>query len=163
MSFFTDPLSALRIAKLPQAPQLPPDEDSEQGEGADSLGSLPTGMGHQPCKFTSRIKANPHLRNLASDGSKLHAETKTSGTLIQAISHLSCIRVFFAGLSSIRFRDKIGPSSVLHSTEIRGWILEWCSIWRGYSGLSFACISKEIGDMTKGECGILSNRCKEAW
>jgi hypothetical protein len=26
----------------------------------------------------------------------------------------------------------------------------------GYSGLSFACVAKEVRDMTKGECGVLS-------
>ena len=26
----------------------------------------------------------------------------------------------------------------------------------GYSGLSFACLAKEITEMTKGECGVLS-------
>ncbi|KAJ6611132.1 Alpha/Beta hydrolase protein [Mycena sp. CBHHK59/15] len=31
-----------------------------------------------------------------------------------------------------------------------------CHHGAGYSGLSFACLAKEIGDMSKGECGVLA-------
>jgi len=31
-----------------------------------------------------------------------------------------------------------------------------CHHGAGYSGLSFACLAKEITEMTKGECGVLS-------
>lgn len=31
-----------------------------------------------------------------------------------------------------------------------------CHHGAGYSGLSFACVAKEIADMTQGECGVLS-------
>jgi protein phosphatase methylesterase 1 len=31
-----------------------------------------------------------------------------------------------------------------------------CHHGAGYSGLSFACVAKEIVDLTKGECGVLA-------
>ncbi|KAF8813490.1 hypothetical protein BYT27DRAFT_6373728 [Phlegmacium glaucopus] len=31
-----------------------------------------------------------------------------------------------------------------------------CHHGAGYSGLSFACLAKEVTEMTKGECGVLS-------
>lgn len=31
-----------------------------------------------------------------------------------------------------------------------------CHHGAGYSGLSFACFAKEVGDMTRGECGVLA-------
>jgi protein phosphatase methylesterase 1 len=31
-----------------------------------------------------------------------------------------------------------------------------CHHGAGYSGLSFACLAKEVTDMTKGECGVLA-------
>lgn len=34
-----------------------------------------------------------------------------------------------------------------------------CHHGAGYSGLSFACMAKEITDMTKGECGVLAYDC----
>jgi len=31
-----------------------------------------------------------------------------------------------------------------------------CHHGAGYSGLSFACLAKEVTDMTKGGCGVLA-------
>jgi hypothetical protein len=31
-----------------------------------------------------------------------------------------------------------------------------CHHGAGYSGLSFACLARELGDMSKGECGVLA-------
>lgn len=40
-----------------------------------------------------------------------------------------------------------------------------CHHGAGYSGLSFACFAKEVTDMTKSECGVLSfdARCHGLW
>lgn len=35
-----------------------------------------------------------------------------------------------------------------------------CHHGAGYSGLSFACFAKEVVDMSKGECGVLSLDCR---
>ena len=35
-----------------------------------------------------------------------------------------------------------------------------CHHGAGYSGLSFACFAKEVTDMSKGECGVLSYDCR---
>ena len=35
-----------------------------------------------------------------------------------------------------------------------------CHHGAGYSGLSFACVAKEVTDMGRGECGVLSYDCR---
>ena len=35
-----------------------------------------------------------------------------------------------------------------------------CHHGAGYSGLTFACMAKEVTDMSKGECGVLSYDCR---
>lgn len=35
-----------------------------------------------------------------------------------------------------------------------------CHHGAGYSGLSFACMAKEVTDMSRGECGVLSLDCR---
>lgn len=35
-----------------------------------------------------------------------------------------------------------------------------CHHGAGYSGLTFACMAKEITDMSKGECGVLAYDCR---
>ncbi|KAJ7266703.1 Alpha/Beta hydrolase protein [Mycena rebaudengoi] len=137
-NLYRSALSA-RLAKLPL--DLPPsDEDGAEGsESGDSLGMLPGGSGsglgppampaHSP-----RVKRAPN-----PDFAPISAAAYFADALQVAVAPraLDC-RVYY---TAPKFAD--GTVIVCHHGA-------------GYSGLSFACLAREIGDMSKGECGVLA-------
>ncbi|PIL32361.1 hypothetical protein GSI_05607 [Ganoderma sinense ZZ0214-1] len=129
-----------RFAKAPQLPPLPGEED-EEDEAGDSVGSLPTGMGPPAAPFRTPRAA----RKRAPDPSL--APISASGFFDQAMQvtgpHLDLdIRAYY---TPPKFED--GTVMVCHHGA-------------GYSGLSFACMAKEVTDMSRGECGVLSYDCR---
>ena len=44
--------------------------------------------------------------------------------------------------------------------KFEGGTVMVCHHGAGYSGLSFACVAKEVTDMSRGECGVLSYDCR---
>ncbi|EIW57923.1 protein phosphatase methylesterase [Trametes versicolor FP-101664 SS1] len=116
-----------RFAKAPQLPPLP-GEDEEEDESGDSIGSLPTGMGPPAAYHTP----NPAFTPISASG---YFEQAIQVSVPQ--SDLD-VRVYY---TPPKFED--GTVIVCHHGA-------------GYSGLTFACMAKEITDMSKGECGVLS-------
>ncbi|KAI0373614.1 protein phosphatase methylesterase [Pilatotrama ljubarskyi] len=123
-----------RFAKAPQLPPLP-GEDEEDDESGSSVGSVPGGMG-PPAAAPRKHGPNPAF-----------APISAAGFFEQAIqvavpqSDLD-VRVYY---TPPKFED--GTAMICHHGA-------------GYSGLSFACMAKEIADMSKGECGVLSYDCR---
>ncbi|KAI0648689.1 protein phosphatase methylesterase [Trametes meyenii] len=128
-----------RFAKAPQLPPLPGEEDEE--DGRDSLGSLPSGMGPPAVPSRTPRAARKHTPNPS------FSPISASGYFEQAMqvavtpSDLD-VRVYY---SAPKFED--GTVIICHHGA-------------GYSGLTFACMAKEITDMSKGECGVLSYDCR---
>ncbi|KAI0667925.1 protein phosphatase methylesterase [Trametes maxima] len=128
-----------RFAKAPQLPPLPGEEEEEDDK--DSLGSLPSGMG--PPAAPSRTPRAARKRSPNPSFSPISA----FGYFEQAIqvsvvpSDLD-VRVYY---TAPKFED--GTVIICHHGA-------------GYSGLTFACMAKEITDMSKGECGVLSYDCR---
>ncbi|TFK33423.1 protein phosphatase methylesterase [Crucibulum laeve] len=128
-----------RLAKLPA--DLPPHNDEEDEEETDSLGPLPgSGMGPPAMPFTSPQSSKAKkLPNLAfapiSAGSFFNDAAQVA---VQARS-LDC-RVYY---TPPKFADREGTVMVCHHGA-------------GYSGLSFACFAKEVGELSGGECGVLA-------
>ncbi|KAJ7197193.1 Alpha/Beta hydrolase protein [Mycena pura] len=127
---------AARIAKLPLDVNV--DEQDEDSEEGDSLGALlRSGLG-PPAVPARSSRAKPR-RPPNPDFAPISAETFFSSALQVAVPsrELDC-RVYY---TSPKFAD--GTVMVCHHGA-------------GYSGLSFACLAKEITDVSKGECGVLA-------
>ncbi|KAL4074924.1 Alpha/Beta hydrolase protein [Scleroderma yunnanense] len=124
-----------RMANLPDKSADSEDEANEEhDELADSLGSLPTGMG--PPAFTSfpRTKKSPN---------PAYSPISPSGYFAQALevsvpSRDLNVRAYYTPPRSER-----GGVFVLHHGA-------------GYSGTSFACLAKELVELTKGEVGVFA-------
>ncbi|KAJ3510686.1 hypothetical protein NLJ89_g4527 [Agrocybe chaxingu] len=122
-----------RLAKLP--PSLPADdyaEDEDEDEENDSIGDLP---GSGPAR-------HPHLKPTKVPNPRF-APISASAYFEQALQvavpprGLDC-RVYYTAA-----KQKDGTVMICHHGA-------------GYSGLSLACFAKEVTEMTKGECGVLS-------
>ncbi|THU97124.1 protein phosphatase methylesterase [Dendrothele bispora CBS 962.96] len=136
-NLYRSALSA-RIAKLPlDLPQA--DEGNEEDEEADSLGSLPgSGMGPPAMPATTRRPTKPR-RAPNLDFSPISASSFFVEAVQVAVSSrkLDC-RVYYTP-------PKFADGTVMI-----------CQHGAGYSGLSFACMAKEIADLSKGECGVMA-------
>ncbi|KIM62710.1 hypothetical protein SCLCIDRAFT_118979 [Scleroderma citrinum Foug A] len=122
-----------RMAKLPD--NSPEDEANEENdELADSLGSLPSAM--CPPAFAS-FHCTKKLPNPA------YTPISPSGYYAQALE----VSVPSRGLDVRAYytppRSERGGVFVLHHGA-------------GYSGTSFACLAKELVDLTKGEVGVFA-------
>ncbi|KAH9933552.1 protein phosphatase methylesterase [Epithele typhae] len=124
-----------RLAKAPMLPPLPNEE--EEDEAGDSVPSLPTGYG--PPAAPSRTPRASRKR----PPNPTMAPISASGFFDQAMqvsvpdSDLD-VRVYY---TPPKFED--GTVIVCHHGA-------------GFSGLSFACMAKEITDQSRGECGVLA-------
>ncbi|KAI0833806.1 protein phosphatase methylesterase [Trametes gibbosa] len=119
-----------RFAKAPQLPPLSGEEEEEEYEGHGM--SLPTGMGPPAAYHTP----NPAFTPISASG---YFEQATQVAVPQ--SDLD-VRVYYT------------PPNFEDGTVII------CHHGAGYSGLTFACMAKEITDMSKGECGVLAYDCR---
>ncbi|KAI0750056.1 protein phosphatase methylesterase [Daedaleopsis nitida] len=130
-----------RFAKAPQLPPLP-GEDEEEDEAGDFLGHLPgSGMGppaapSRTARAPRRHPPNPSLAPISASGFFDQA------TQVAVSDSDLDIRAYY---TPPKFAD--GTVMVCHHGA-------------GYSGLSFACMAKEVTDMSKGECGVLSYDCR---
>ncbi|KAF9002990.1 Alpha/Beta hydrolase protein [Cyathus striatus] len=128
---------AARISKLPAMPPSPTNSDSESEE-TDSLGALPAmGMGPPPAALprkTRKIPAPPNPAYAPLSASNYF----TSASQVAVPSRSLDVRVYY---TPPKFAD--GTVMVCHHGA-------------GYSGLSFACFAKEVGDLSGGEVGVLS-------
>ncbi|KAL7279443.1 hypothetical protein ACG7TL_007285 [Trametes sanguinea] len=129
-----------RFAKAPQLPPLPGEEE-EDGEAGDSLGSLPTGMGPPAAPSRTPRSARKHTPNPA------FSPISAQGYFEQAMQ-------VSVPTSDLDFRVYYSPPKFEDGTVII------CHHGAGYSGLTFACMAKEITDMSKGECGVLAYDCR---
>ncbi|KAF9483250.1 protein phosphatase methylesterase [Pholiota conissans] len=137
-----------RAAKLPVVLPTPSpsmdtagvNEEDEDAEGEDSVGSLPgPGLGPPalPASRSSLLKRTPKVPN------PKYAPISASGFFTEALQvaissrDLDC-RVYY---TPPKFKD--GTVMVCHHGA-------------GYSGVSFACFAKEVTELSKGECGIIS-------
>ncbi|ESK85800.1 protein phosphatase methylesterase 1 [Moniliophthora roreri MCA 2997] len=127
---------AARLAKLPaDVPQL---DDHEEDEAGDSLGSLP-GSGLGPPAMPAMNRKRKPKREPNPAFSPLSGSTFFSEAAQVSVSSRSLdVRVYY---TPPKFND--GTIMICHHGA-------------GYSGLSFACVAKEITDLSKGECGVLS-------
>ncbi|PCH42579.1 protein phosphatase methylesterase [Wolfiporia cocos MD-104 SS10] len=127
-----------RIAKLPM---LPPEdgEDDEESELADSIGSLPTGFGPAPMPSRStRTKRAPNV-NFAPISAAGYFEQATQADV--SASGLD-VRAYY---TPPKFAD--GTVMVFHHGA-------------GQSALTFACVAKEVTEISRGECGVLALDCR---
>ncbi|KAI0689084.1 protein phosphatase methylesterase [Cerioporus squamosus] len=129
-----------RFAKAPQLPPLPGEED-EENEAEDHVGSLPGGMGPPAAPSRTPRAARKHTPNAG------FTPISASGYFDQAMQ-------VSVSDSDLDFRAYYTPPKFTDGTVMI------CHHGAGYSGLSFACMAKEITDMTRGECGVLSYDCR---
>jgi len=113
------------------------EEENEEEEMADAIGDL-SGSGMGPPAMPVR-----NLHRKRTPDSKF-SPISASGFFEQALQvsiplrNLDC-RIYYTP-------PKLGSNGTVMI----------CHHGAGYSGLSFACLAKEITEMTKGECGVLS-------
>jgi len=129
-----------RIAKLPMLPP-DPDEEDEESEAADSVGSLPTGIG--PAPMPSRAPRS--IRKRAPNAS--FAPVSAAAFFEQATQ-------VSVPASRLDVRAYYTPPRFAHGTVMV------CHHGAGSSALTFACVAKEIADMSRGECGVLALDCR---
>ncbi|KAK1230424.1 Protein phosphatase methylesterase 1 [Marasmius sp. AFHP31] len=132
-----------RLAKLP--PDIPiSDEDEDEAEENDSLGALPApGTGLGPPAMPRTLKPPTQRARVKRDPNPAFSPISASGFFDQALqvavpSRNLDVRVYYTP-------PKFADGSVMV-----------CQHGAGYSGLSFACVAKEIAELSKGECGVLS-------
>ncbi|KAJ7484415.1 Alpha/Beta hydrolase protein [Mycena latifolia] len=134
-SLYRSAMSA-RLAKLPA--ELPPsDEDDDVSELGDSLGFLPgSGLGPPAMPAMTRSKPprapNPDFAPISA------AEFFTEALQVAVPARALECRVYYTP-------PKYADGTVLV-----------CHHGAGYSGLSFACLAREVTGMSKGECGVLA-------
>ncbi|KAF9264480.1 protein phosphatase methylesterase [Marasmius fiardii PR-910] len=128
-----------RLAKLP--PDIPLNDDDEGEEENDSLGSLPgSGMGPPAMPRTLRSLQKP----------KLKREPNPEFSPLSASS-------FFVEAVQVEVRSRqLDVRAYYTPPKFNDGTVMVCHHGAGYSGLSFACVAKEIVDLSKGECGVLS-------
>ncbi|KAJ7107063.1 Alpha/Beta hydrolase protein [Mycena epipterygia] len=132
-----------RLAKLPL--DLPPsDEDEEDSEETgDTLGQLgfPPGSGFGPPAMPAKRSKPPRPPN--PDFAPISASAFFADALQVAVSTRALdVRVYYTAP-----KPKLGDGE--------GTVLV-CHHGAGYSGLSFACLAREITGVSKGECGVLA-------
>ncbi|CAL1713614.1 unnamed protein product [Somion occarium] len=131
-----------KVAKLPAMP--PPqigsvEEEDEENEAADGLGSLPSSLGSG-----SRSGSRQHHQHPPNPA---YSPVSASSYFEHAIqvsvppSNLD-VRVYYTA-------PKTGDGAVMV-----------CHHGAGYSGLSFACLAREVGLLSRGECGVLAIDCR---
>ncbi|KIM29753.1 hypothetical protein M408DRAFT_304699 [Serendipita vermifera MAFF 305830] len=129
---------AARLAKLPYLPTVAPPYDDledveEREEAMSSLGSLPT-MLPPPSRSASRRNFSP---------------ISASGYFAQAVS----VKLEDRGLD---IRAYYSPPVLTGQASGEAGTVMVCHHGAGYSGLSFACLAKEVVAQSKGECGVLA-------
>ncbi|KAJ3732169.1 Alpha/Beta hydrolase protein [Lentinula guzmanii] len=124
-----------RLAKLPaDIPSNDDDDDvEEEEESGDSLSSLP-GSGLGPPAMQNKVRKEPN---------PAFAPILAKSFFVQAVQ---------IALPSRKLDCRAYYTPPL---EVNGTVMV-CQHGAGYSGLSFACMAKEITDMTGGECGVLA-------
>ncbi|KAF8813476.1 protein phosphatase methylesterase [Phlegmacium glaucopus] len=127
-----------RLAKLPPSFPTMLTEDDEDEEMVDSIGDLP-GSGLGPPAMPTRNSRPKSKRAPNLNFSPISASGFFEDALQVSIPsrNLDC-RIYYTP-------PKLGNGTVMI-----------CHHGAGYSGLSFACLAKEVTEMTKGECGVLS-------
>ena len=137
-----------RIAKLPEVPPFPlssegdHDDDDEETEARDGIGNL------------SLEPPLPRHRKLV--------QTSTTKTSDPALAPLSASTHFAQAVqvsvpaSDLDFRVYITPPAVSTDGNNRRGSIIVCHHGAGYSALSFACLAKEIVEITSGECGFMA-------
>ncbi|OBZ72210.1 Protein phosphatase methylesterase 1 [Grifola frondosa] len=133
-----------RISKLPPMPHHDiPDED-EETESADSLGSLPTGMGPPAMQVWPARTPRPARKRTPN----------ASFAPISASAFFDQANQVAVPASGLDVRVYYTPPKFADGTVMI------CHHGAGYSGLTFACLAKEINDMSHGECGVLALDCR---
>ncbi|KAJ3874369.1 Alpha/Beta hydrolase protein [Lentinula edodes] len=128
-----------RLAKLPADIPSNIDIEDEDEEVGDSLGSLP-GSGLGPPAMPSM---SHRMRKAKKEPNPAFAPISAKNFFVQAFQvalpgrNLDC-RVYYT------------PPKFANGTVMV------CQHGAGYSGLSFACMAKEITDLSGGECGVLA-------
>ncbi|KAJ6611157.1 protein phosphatase methylesterase [Mycena sp. CBHHK59/15] len=126
-----------RLAKLPV--DLPPTgKDNDVCEAGDSLGYLP-GSGLGP----------PAMPAITPRSKPKHPPNPDFAPISAAAFFVDALQVSVAA-RDLDCRVYYTPPKFADGTVMV------CHHGAGYSGLSFACLAKEIGDMSKGECGVLA-------
>ncbi|KAI0064955.1 protein phosphatase methylesterase [Artomyces pyxidatus] len=121
-----------RLAKLPQLPH-PASDAGEEEEETDSIGALPSST-MAPPRQRSRRTPNPAFTPLSG------ASFFSDALQVDVPASQLDMRVYYTAPQA---RQGAGTVMVCHHGA-------------GFSGLSFACFSKEVSEMTAGECGVLS-------
>lgn len=131
-----------RISKLPSLPSGPEDDEEDEEESGDSLGALPgalPGSGLGPPARPAHT-ARTHLKRAPNPAfAPISAEGYFSSAAQVAVPSRNLdARVYYT------------PPAFADGTVLV------CHHGAGYSGLSFACFAREVGSMTRGECGVLA-------
>ncbi|KIJ62961.1 hypothetical protein HYDPIDRAFT_135455 [Hydnomerulius pinastri MD-312] len=134
-SLYRSAISA-RIAKLPGLPHTDEDIDPNDDENADSLGSLPSGMGPPPVpRSTKRTPKPPN---------PLYTPLSPAPYFSQALqialpSRKLDVRAYY---TPPRFANEGGVMVFHHGA--------------GYSGTGFSCLAREVGEIGRGVVGVLA-------
>ncbi|KAJ7909050.1 hypothetical protein B0H13DRAFT_2494178, partial [Mycena leptocephala] len=140
-----------RLAKLPL--ELPPsdedDEELEEDEGSDSLGSLPgSGLGPPAMPFT-KPRTKPKAPN--PDFAPISSASFFADALQVAVPARGLdVRVYYTPPAP-RGANVVG----VEGGDTDATVLV-CHHGAGYLGLSFACLAKEITGMGRGEVGVMA-------
>ncbi|KAJ6578155.1 Alpha/Beta hydrolase protein [Mycena capillaripes] len=129
-----------RLAKLPL--DLPPSVDDEETEESDSLGFLPgSGLGPPAMpRLSAPRKPKPPNPDFAPiSGADFFAEALQVAVPTRGLD----VRAYYTAP-----RDADAGSA--NATVMV------CAHGAGYSGLSFACLAREIREMGRGEVGVLA-------
>lgn len=142
-----------RLAKLPL--DLPPTDDNEEEESLDGLGSLPgpgTGLGPPAmCAKLSPLPKSflPHFLYLYSKRNQIKANKKEPNPAFAPISASK----FFVQAFQVAVPNRNLDCRVYYTPPVnpnpQGTVMV-CQHGAGYSGLSFACMAKEITDLCRG-------------
>ncbi|PVG01255.1 protein phosphatase methylesterase [Serendipita vermifera] len=140
-----------RLAKLPYLPTVAPPYDDEEDveereEAMSSLGTLPNIPRQGPRPTPDRRS----LRSIDSPDLSAFSPISASGYFSQAVqvkleNRGIELRAYYSPAVPQSGVDADGPSTLMV-----------CHHGAGYSGLSFACLSKEITRLSNGECGVLA-------
>lgn len=124
-----------RLSKLPPMPPPEDDDDYEEGEEeeSDSLGALP---------FTIPPTSSPRTQT--------NRTPNTTYAPISAAAFFDKALEITVPASQLLFRTYYTPPKIPNGTVMV------CHHGAGYSGLSFACFAREVSQMSKGDCGVLS-------
>lgn len=157
-----------RISKLPMHPPGHEEDEDEEAEAADSLGSLPppiSGIG-PTTMYVLHIRVHPDTTHSmeARPGTRAHAAEQRRRGPNPELAPLSASEYFAQATqvdvqaSGIDVRAYYTAPRV--SVDGDAGTVMVCHHGAGHSALTFALMAKEITELSSGDCGVLALDCR---